>query len=57
LTSTVRWLFHFHKTVKDKTNPESIENNGVARIRKWDARSSECDKSVFLDLNRLFIFL
>jgi hypothetical protein len=24
-------------SVKDKTNPESIENNGVARIRKWDA--------------------
>ena len=23
-------------SVKDKTNPESIENNGVARIRKWD---------------------
>jgi hypothetical protein len=20
----------------DKTNPERIENNGVARIRKWD---------------------
>jgi hypothetical protein len=28
-------IFGFN-SVKDKTNPESIENNGVARIRKWD---------------------
>ena len=23
-------------SVKDKTKPESVENNGVARIREWD---------------------
>jgi hypothetical protein len=25
-----------NSSVKDKTNPESVDNNGVARIRKWD---------------------